>query len=132
MRHTEAPPGLTAGFKTRERCEQVVAPDLLDHLRAAYNDDSEVTFDARWDAVRTVDLLALDDFGAQSDTAWAREKLYQLVNYRVNNDHPTVVTSNWTEREFAFYHGRIASRLKAAVHVHIAAPDARGKIARGV
>ena len=84
-----------------ERCEQVVAPDLLDHLRAAYDDDSEVTFDARWDAVRTVDLLALDDFGAQSDTAWAREKLYQLVNYRVNNDLPTVVTSNWTKHEFA-------------------------------
>ena len=62
----------------------MVAPDLLGHLRAAYDDDSEVTFDARWDAVRTVDLLALDDFGAQSDTAWAREKLYQLVTYRVH------------------------------------------------
>lgn len=41
-------------------------------------------YDARWEAVRTVDLLALDDFGAQSDTAWAREKLYRLVNYRVH------------------------------------------------
>jgi hypothetical protein len=50
-----------------------------------------------------VTLLALDDFGAQSDTAWAREKLYQLVNYRVNHDLPTVVTSNWTDREFAQY-----------------------------
>jgi hypothetical protein len=29
-----------------------------------------------------------------------------------------VVTSNWTEREFAQVHSRIASRLKAAVHVH--------------
>ena len=74
-------------------------------------------------AVRTVDLLALDDFGAQSDTVWACEKLYQLVIYRVNNDLPTVATSNWTEREFAFHHSRIASRLKAAVHVHIVAPD---------
>ncbi|MFZ2361604.1 MAG: hypothetical protein WA040_19850 [Anaerolineae bacterium] len=26
--------------------------------------------------------------------AWAREKLYQLINYRVNHDLPTVVTSN--------------------------------------
>ncbi len=69
--------------------------------------------DRAGEAVRTVDLLALDDFGAQSDTAWAREKLY------------------WTEREFAQYHGRIASRLKAAVHVHISAPDARGKVGRG-
>jgi hypothetical protein len=35
------------------------------------------------------------------------------------------------EREFALYHNRIASRLKAAVHVHISALDARGKVARG-
>ena len=35
-----------------------------------------------------MDPLALDDFGAQSDTPWAREKLYQLVNYGVNNDLP--------------------------------------------
>jgi hypothetical protein len=55
-------------------------------------------------------------------------KLYQLVNYGVSNDLPTVVTPNWTEREFALYHSRIASRLKAAVHVHISAPDARGKV----
>ena len=47
--------------------------------------------------MRTVDLLALDDFGAQPDAAWAREKLYQLVNYRVHQVHnnlPTVRTSN--------------------------------------
>ena len=66
-----------------------------------------------------VDLLALDDFGAQSDTAWAREKLYQLVNYRVNHDLPTVVTSNWTEREFSQYHSRIASRLKANAPIYL-------------
>ena len=63
--------------------------------------------------------------------AWAREKLYQLINYRISHNLPTVVTSNWTEREFAQYHSRIASRLKTAVHFHISAPDARGKIARG-
>jgi hypothetical protein len=60
-------------------------------------------------------------------TAWAREKVYKRINYRVNHNLPTVRTSNWTEREFAQVHGRIASRLKAAVHVHLSAPDARGK-----
>lgn len=74
--------------------------------------------------MRTVDLLALDDFGAQSDTTWARDKLYQLLNYRVNNDLPASVTSSWKEREFAQYYGRTASGLKAAVHAHISAPDA--------
>lgn len=49
----------------------------------------------------------------------------------MHHDLPTVVTSNWTEREFSEYHSRIASRLRAAVHVHISVPDARGKIGRG-
>ena len=40
----------------------------------------------------------------------------------------TVMTSNWTEREFTQVHGRIVSRLKAAVHVHISAPETRGRI----
>jgi hypothetical protein len=34
------------------------------------------------------------------------------------------------EREFSQYHSRVASRLKTAVHVHINAPDARGKVGR--
>jgi hypothetical protein len=40
----------------------------------------------------------------------------------MHNNLPTVVTSNWTEREFSLYHSRIASRPKAAVHVRISAP----------
>jgi chromosomal replication initiation ATPase DnaA len=50
----------------------------------------------------------------------------------VHNNLPTVVTSNRTEREAALYHSRSASRLKAAVHVHISAPDACGMIGQGV
>jgi hypothetical protein len=46
----------------------------------------------------------------------------------INHDLPTVRTSNCTEREFAQVHGRIAS--KAAVHVYISAPDARGRVGR--
>ena len=42
----------------------------------------------------------------------------------MHNDLPTVVTSNWTEREFSLYHSRSASRLKAAVHAHISAQAA--------
>ena len=49
----------------------------------------------------------------------------------MHNNLPAVVTSNWTEREAAQVHSPSASRLKAAVHVHISAPDAHGKITRG-
>jgi DNA replication protein DnaC len=39
-------------------------------------------------------LLILDDLGTQSATPWAREKLYQLFNYRYNAELPTVITTS--------------------------------------
>lgn len=71
----------------------VVVPDLLDHLRAAFNPASGVRYDKRFDEVKTAPLLVLDDLGTESATAWAREKLYQLFNYRYNARLPTVITS---------------------------------------
>jgi DNA replication protein DnaC len=37
--------------------------------------------------------LILDDLGTQSTTAWVKEKLYQLFNYRYNAELPTVITT---------------------------------------
>jgi DNA replication protein DnaC len=50
----------------------VVVPDLLDHLRAAYNPDSEVGYDRLFEQVRNAPVLVLDDLGTQSATAWAQ------------------------------------------------------------
>lgn len=72
----------------------VVVPDLLDHLRAAFRPDSPVTYDQRFEAIRTAPLLILDDLGAQSTTPWAQEKLYQIINYRYNAQLLTVITTN--------------------------------------
>ena len=70
----------------------VMVSDLLDHLRATFGANSEVTFDRRFDEIRTTPLLVLDDLGAQSMTPWVREKLHQLVDYRYNAELPTVIT----------------------------------------
>jgi len=72
----------------------VVVPDLLDHLRATFSPDSTVAYDERFETVRTAPLLILDDLGTQSSTPWAKEKLYQLINYRYNAQLPTVITTN--------------------------------------
>jgi len=74
----------------------VVVPDLLDHLRATFNPSSSVSYDRRFDEVRTAPLLILDDLGTQSATPWAKEKLYQLLNYRYNAELPTVITTSET------------------------------------
>lgn len=70
----------------------VVVPDLLDHLRAAFNPSSLTPYDKRFDEVRRAPLLVLDDLGTESATRWAEEKLYQLFNYRYNARLPTIVT----------------------------------------
>lgn len=71
----------------------IVVPDLLDHLRAAFNPASGVRYDKRFDEIKTAPLLVLDDLGTESATAWAREKLYQLFNYRYSARLPTIITT---------------------------------------
>jgi DNA replication protein DnaC len=70
----------------------IMVPDLLDHLRATFSPASNVTYDHRFDEIRTAPLLILDDLGAQSTSPWAKEKLHQLFNYRYNAELPTVIT----------------------------------------
>lgn len=71
----------------------MVVPDLLDQLRASYEaEEGELGYDALFEQLRGVPLLVLDDVDAASGTAWAREKLFQLVNARYNGELPTVFT----------------------------------------
>lgn len=77
-----------------ERVLFAVVPDLLDHLRATFGPQSTVAYDERFELVRSIPLLILDDLGTESATPWAREKLYQLVNHRYSYRLATVVTSN--------------------------------------
>ena len=71
-----------------------VVPDLLDHLRSTFGPNSETAYDERFELVRDVPLLILDDLGTENTTPWAREKLYQIMNHRYNYALPTVITSN--------------------------------------
>ena len=86
----------------------LTTPDLLDYLRAAFSPDSEVTYDERFEQVRNVPLLILDDFGTHSNTAWAEEKLFQIINHRYALRLPTVITTNLDEEDFE---PRLRSRL---------------------
>ena len=86
-----------------------IVPDLLDHLRAAFAPSSETPYDELFDKVREAGVLVLDDLGAENATAWATEKLFQIINYRYNYRMPTVVTTN--NRLLAHMDERIRSRL---------------------
>jgi DNA replication protein DnaC len=102
----------------------LTVPDLLDTLRFSY-DDPEATFEGRFEEIRNISLLVLDDFGTQNATSWAQEKLFQIINYRYINQLPLVVTTNLALEEIE---GRISSRLQdpeLVTRVEIVAPDYR-------
>ena len=86
----------------------VSVPEFLDHLRATFNPNSQVTFDQRFDEVKTIPVLILDDLFTQHMTPWVREKLHQLFNYRYENELPTVITSSDSVENMD---ARIRSRL---------------------
>jgi DNA replication protein DnaC len=108
----------------------MVAPDLLDHLRATYSPQSEISYDTLFEQLRTTPLLILDDLGTQSSTPWAQEKLFQLLNHRYNAQLPTVITTN---QRLDDLEPRLRSRLldpSLIKHFQIAATDFRtGKAA---
>ena len=103
----------------------MVVPDLLDYLRTTYSPNSDISFDNLFEQVRTTPLLILDDLGTQSSTAWAQEKLFQLLNHRYNAQLPTVITSNQRMEDLD---PRLRSRLldvNLVMHFPIHAPDFR-------
>ena len=109
--------GIPAMFST--------VPDLLDHLRATFAPSSTLLYDEKFEEVRTAPVLILDDLGTESSTAWAQEKLFQIVNYRYNAQLPTVITTNHELEEIPL---RLRSRivdLGLSRVVSITAPDYR-------
>jgi DNA replication protein DnaC len=102
-----------------------VVPDFLDHLRFTFSPESLVSYDQVFEEVKNAPLLILDDFGEQSTTPWAQEKLYQVINYRYNARLATVVTTRCSLDEID---SPISSRLsdpKISVVWNITAPDYR-------
>lgn len=105
----------------------VTVPDLLDHLRSAFSptDDDSESYSVRFELVRTISLLVLDDLGIESPTPWATEKLYQIVNYRYTARLPTVITSNHDLQELDLRLRSRISDLEVCEHIAIITPDYR-------
>ena len=116
----------------------VVVPDFLDHLRSTFSPESKVSYDQLFESVKNAPLLILDDFGEQSTTPWAQEKLYQVINYRYNAQLATIFTTRCSLDEIE---SAVSSRLadpKISMVWNIIVPDyrtdatsSRKKITRG-
>jgi len=86
-------------------------PDLLRFVRGGFGGGEA---DARLEALMHIDLLMLDDIGAEYLTAWAQEQLFILLNARYLADRATILTSN--DRLEALP-TRLQSRIRELSHI---------------
>lgn len=94
-----------------------VVPDLLDKLQVAQFDGYGAGYERLTRQLRTVDVLILDDLGAEKTTEWRTMQLYLLVNERYQLNRPTIITSNLAPSSDR-WEPRLRSRLCDDVLVH--------------
>ncbi len=76
-----------------------VAPDLLDRLRGAYSRDDGVAYAALFEYLREAPFLIVDDLDRTNPTAWAREKIWQLLSDRRKRGARTVLALRSASRD---------------------------------
>jgi DNA replication protein DnaC len=88
-------------------------PKLLSRIRATYErDGGGDSYDEYFERLASVDLLHVDDLGAEKRTDWVLEQLYSIVNERYEAKRSMVVTTNLGEDDLAAQIGRrTVSRL---------------------
>ena len=87
-------------------------PRLLSVLRATYDDDAAFSLTDLIDRLCSVDLLHVDDVGAEQTSAWVLEQLYTIVNTRYEDGRAVMLTTNLPDDELKEQIGhRTVSRL---------------------
>jgi DNA replication protein DnaC len=69
-------------------------PRLLGLLRDSYDDDAQYSLTELIDRLCSVDLLHIDDVGAEQSSAWVLEQLYTIVNTRYEDGKALLLTTN--------------------------------------
>ncbi len=69
----------------------VLMTSFVKLLELGWNNDEETQFINR---VKTVDLVIFDDFGAERQTDYALEKVYNVIDTRYRTEKPMIFTTN--------------------------------------
>jgi len=69
-------------------------PRLLNEIRRTYEDGSDSSYVNLLDRLAEVDLLHVDDLGAEKSSPWVLEQLYAIVNARYEGERSMTITTN--------------------------------------
>lgn len=87
-------------------------PRLLAEIRDTYSDASQRSYMDLFEKLCSVDLLQIDDLGAETRSEWVLEQVYSIVNERWQNQRSMLVTTNLAKEQLDDQIGaRTVSRL---------------------
>lgn len=71
---------------------------ITDRIKESFN--KTVTTESEiMELYSNVDMLIIDDFGSETISKWALERLYRIINNRYENELPIVITTRYTREE---------------------------------
>jgi DNA replication protein DnaC len=68
-------------------------------LRETFRDDAQFSLNQLIDRLCSVDLLHIDDVGAEQTSSWVLEQLYTVVNTRYEDRRSLILTTNLIKQE---------------------------------
>lgn len=86
-------------------------PTLLTEMKGSFDEGAEERFEHLLGVVKRVPHLILDDYGQQNPTPFARDVLFQVTDWRIEREMPTVVTTNVTLDELKSRDSRLWYRV---------------------
>ena len=89
-------------------------PKLLLELRSNFNTSESWQNEKIIEKLAKIELLIIDDLGAEKMSDWVAETIYLLIDERYGNMRPTIITSNFDLEELEQRVGdRVCSRITA-------------------
>ena len=80
----------------------VYYPEFLRSLKSSFQNNNE--FNEKFNAIKKIPLLLLDDIGAENITVWSRDEILgPILQFRMDNHLPTFFTSNLTIDELEIF-----------------------------
>ena len=84
--------------KKGHKVAMIYYPEFLRALKESFNGSDE--YKIKFNYIKKVDILLLDDIGAETLTEWSRDEvLGTILQYRMEEKLPTLFTSNLTMKE---------------------------------
>lgn len=94
-------------------CRFVNMVDFMNEVRDCFNSSNTKTTTETLNNYKKSEILFLDDIDKIKPSEYAREVIYSLVNYRTENELPTIISANHSPEELdsKYFEEAIVSRL---------------------